>query len=303
MQNIPPSEQTRQAMHNFLRQGIEGSEQPTSQLLRLAAQLVLQQALEEEVTDFLGRERYERRREGQQGYRNGYEAGHLRSAEGELGVRVPQVRDNEQPFRSRLLEFVQGHSEVLEYLVVQMYSRGLSPRDIEEALRDPLTGETLLSKSAVSELTDRLWEDYPAFCQRDLSGFQVEYVFIDGLYEGIRLHKSRQEAVLVAWGSCRDGRKVLLHLALGNKESQTACTAFRRDLVKRGLPIPTLVTTDGAPALIAAVEARWPHSLRQRCLVHKVRNVLDKVPEGVKWRSNQPCGQSTMPPSGRSPRC
>jgi putative transposase len=287
MQNIPPSEQMRQAMQDFLSEGIEGSEQPTSQLLRLAAQLVLQQALEAEVSDFLGRERYERRREEQKGYRNGYEAGHIRSTEGEMGVRVPQVRDSEQPYRSRLLEFVRGHSEVLEYLVVQMYSRGLSTRDIEEALRDPLTGETLLSKSAVSELTDRLWEDYQAFCQRDLSGFQVEYLFIDGLYEGMRLHKSRKEAVLVAWGICRDGRKVLLHLALGNKESETACTAFIRDMVKRGLPTPTLVTTDGAPALIAAVEALWPHSLRQRCLVHKVRNVLDKVPEGVKSEVKQ----------------
>jgi transposase-like protein len=272
----------RQAMHDFLRQGIEGSEQPTSQLLRLAAQLVLQQALEAEVSDFLGRERYERRREEQRGYRNGYEARHLRSAEGEMGVQAPQVRDSEQPYRSRLLEFLRGHSEVLDYLVVQMYSRRLSTRDIEEALRDPLTGETLLSKSAVSELTDRLWQDYQAFCQRDLSGFQVEYVFIDGLYEGMRLGKSRKEAVLVAWGICRDGRKVLLPLALGNKESETACTAFIRDLVKRGLPTPTLVTTDGASALIAAVEVLWPHSLRQRCLVHKVRKVLDKVPEGVK---------------------
>jgi len=282
MQNIPPSEQMRQAMQDFLRSGVAGSEQPTSQLLRLAAQLVLQQALEQEVGDFLGRERYERRTDEQRGYRNGYEPGHIRSAEGEIGVRVPQVRDSDQPYRSKLLEFLQGHSEVLEYLVVQMYSRGLSTRDIEEALRDPRTGETLLSKSAVSELTDRLWEDYQAFCQRDLSGFQVEYLFIDGLYEGMRLYKSRKEAVLVAWGICRDGRKVLLHLALGNKESETACTAFIRDMVKRGLPTPTLVTTDGAPALIAAVEALWPHSLRQRCLVHKVRNVLDKVPQGVK---------------------
>jgi transposase-like protein len=179
------------------------------------------------------------------------------------------------------MDFLRGNSDVLEYLVVQMYTRGLSTRDIEEALRDPVSGETLLSKSAVSDLTDRLWEEYVAFCARDLSGFQVEYLFMDGLYEGMRLHKSRQEAILVAWGVCRDGRKVLLHLALGNKESETACTAFVRDMVRRGLPVPTLVTTDGAPALIAAVEAAWPHSLRQRCLAHKMRNILDKVPESA----------------------
>jgi hypothetical protein len=77
---------------------------------------------------------------------------------------------------------------VLDYLVVQMYSRGLSTRDIEEAPCDPVSAETLLSKSAVSEVTDRLWEDYLAFCRRDLSAFPVEYVFMDGLYEGMRLH-------------------------------------------------------------------------------------------------------------------
>jgi transposase-like protein len=284
---IPPSEEVRQQLRAFLREGLQTSEQPTSDLLRLAAQVVVQEMLEQEVTDFLGRERYERRSGNERGYRNGYEPGRIRSAEGQIEVRVPQVRDSEHPYRSTLMDFLRGNSDVLEELVVQMYTRGLSTRDIEEALRDPVTGETLLSKSAVSDLTDRLWEEYMAFCQRDLSVFQVEYLFMDGLYEGMRLHKSRKEAILVAWGVCRDGRKVLLHLALGNKESESACTAFVRDMVRRGLPVPTLVTTDGAPALMAAVEAAWSRSLRQRCLVHKVRNVLDKVPEGVKQEMKQ----------------
>jgi transposase-like protein len=83
----------------------------------------------------------------------------MRSAEGEVRVQVPQVRDSEQPYRSRLMDFLRGNSDVLEHLVVQMYTRGLSTRDIEEALRDPVSGETLLSKSAASEVTDRLWDE------------------------------------------------------------------------------------------------------------------------------------------------
>jgi transposase-like protein len=279
MQRITPSKQIEQALEGFLNRGIEGSEQPVSELLKLAAQRVIQEALEQEVTDYLGRERYERRNPGQLGWRNGYESGRIRSAEGEIGVQVPQVRGLGAPYQSRLMSFLAGNSDVLEYLVVQMYTRGLSTRDIEEAFRDPLTGELLLSRSAVSELTDSLWEDYQAFCQRDLSGFEVEYVFLDAVYESLRLQAGMKEALLVGWAICRDGRKVLLHLALGNKESLPAWREFIYDLVRRGLRVPTLVTTDGSPAVVAAVEQVWPRSLRQRCLAHKKRNILDKLPD------------------------
>jgi transposase-like protein len=157
------------------------------------------------------------------------------------------------PYQSRLMSFLAGNSDVLEYLVVQMYTRGLSTRDIEDAFRDP---------------TDSLWEDYQAFCQRDLSGFEVEYVFLDAVYESLRLQAGVKEALRAAWTICRDGRKVLLHLALGNRESLPAWRAFIYDLVRRGVRVPTLVTTDGSPAVVTAVEQVWPRSLRQRCLAH-----------------------------------
>jgi transposase-like protein len=137
----------------------------------------------------------------------------------------------------------------------------------------------LLSRSAVSEITDSLWEDYQHFCERDLSGFEIEYLFLDAVYESLRRIGNVKEALLCAWGICRDGRKVMLHLALGNKESTTAWRDFVRDMQRRGLPVPTLITSDGAPALIAVIEELYADSLRQRCLMHKTRNILDKVPE------------------------
>jgi transposase-like protein len=277
-QRIAPSERIEQAMSSFLQEGIASSEQPLSQFLRLAVQGMVQQALEQEVTDYLGRERYERQSEAS-GYRNGYKPGRIRSAEGEISFEVPQVRASEQPYRSKLLEFLRGNSDVLEYLVTQMYSRGLSTRDVEDAFRDPHTGEMLLSRTAVSEITDSLWEDYRHFCQRDLSMFEVEYLFVDAVYESLRRQGNVKEALLCAWGICRDGRKVLLHLALGNKESASAWREFIRDMQRRGLPVPTLVCSDGAPALIAVIEELYPHSLRQRCTMHKTRNILDKVPQ------------------------
>jgi transposase-like protein len=115
------------------------------------------------------------------GSRNGDEPGRVRTAEGAIAVAVPQVRGVGEPFRSSLMSFLDGNSEVLERLVTEMYARGLSTRDVEDAFRDA-TGELLISKSAVSGITDRLWEDYQAFISRDLSEISVEYLFVDAIF-------------------------------------------------------------------------------------------------------------------------
>jgi len=170
-----------------------------------------------------------------------------------------------------------GRTAELERLAIEMFARGLSTRDIEAAFRDE-TGASLLSRTAVSQVTERLWEEYEAFATRDLSEFQVAYLFVDGVAE--RLHAGLpREAVLCAWGITEDGRKVLLHLAPGTKEDTASCTAFFQDLKRRGLPDPLLAITDGAPGLIRAVETCFPRALRQRCLVHRLRNLRSKAPE------------------------
>jgi transposase-like protein len=280
-QRIPPSAQIRQQIDELLNNGIEAQDSPLGALLHLGAQLVVQEALERETTERLGRAWYQHRTPGEplRGHRNGYEPGRLQTAEGEVVAQIPQVRNwaEEGPYRSRLIDFLRGHSDVLDRLAVEMYARGLSTRDIEDALKEA-TGDPLLSRTAVSELTDILWEDYEAFCQRDLSVFEVEYLFIDAVYEGLRSWGCSQ-GILCAWSICRDGRKILLHLALGSRESHENCLEFIRDMVRRGLPPPVLVTTDGAPGLIRAVTEVWSKSLRQRCLAHKMRNILDKVPK------------------------
>jgi transposase-like protein len=131
----------------------------------------------------------------------------------------------------------------------------------------------------ISQLNERLWQGYETFCQADLSGYDLVYLFADAVYESLRLHQSRKEGILVVWGILASGAKVLLTMKLGNKESFDDWQEVFRDLRKRGLPEPVLGTTDGAPGLIQAFEAVFPKSLRQRCLVHKKRNILAKVPE------------------------
>jgi transposase-like protein len=167
-----------------------------------------------------------------------------------------------------------------------MYARGLSTRDIESAFTDE-QGQCLLSKSKVSEVTEALWDQYEAFQERDLSTIPILSLFLDGLYEPLRTHGVEREAVLCAWGITLEGRKVLLSLALGNRESGEAWLEFVRDLDRRGLPTPLSITTDGAPGLIQAVDQMWPKSLRLRCWVHRMRNFATKVPN-ARWQEVKP---------------
>lgn len=286
MRKVPPSAVLREQINHALSGGVDAETDLLSHLAHLGLGYLVQQALEQEQEDFLGRSRYERRGGGvaeedagdRPAYRNGYEQGRLNTAEGEVRVRVPQVRGSASPYRSKLMEFLGGNSEALERLVVEMYARGLSTRDVEECFRDQSSGELLISRSAVSEITDRLWEDYRQFCERDLSGVEVEYLFLDAVYESLRRYGAK-EGVLAAWCITTDGREVLLHLGVGNKESEACWKEFLRDMIGRGLRVPTSVTSDGAPGLVNAIEGVFPRSLRIRCWYHKMGNIRSKLPE------------------------
>ena len=278
MRRVAPSVVAREQLQRLLGGGVDHEQNIVSALVETVTRLVVQELLEGEQGDFLGgRGRYQRRGEEQLGLRNGYERGRLRTAEGFVDVAVPQVRGAGEPFRSSLMSFLDGNSEVLESLVNEMYARGLSTRDVEDAFRDA-TGELLISRSKVSEITDRLWEDYQAFIARDLSELEVEYLFVDAVFEALRRHGAK-EALLVAWCIDSDGRKHLLHLAVGNKESEACWTEFFRNMLARGLRMPTTITSDGAPGLVKAIEVCFPASIRIRCWFHRLANIRAKLPD------------------------
>jgi len=275
---VPASEQTSQRIEELVNAFETQREGPSFQQLGLRK--LIEELLEAEVAERLGRGYYERGGESAAGHRNGYRTGRLATAEGEVEYSVPQVRGLEEPFRSRLRPELGKRTEKLEDLAVEMYARGLSTRDIEAALCDD-KGRSLLSRTAVSQVTERLWEEYEAFTSRDLSEYDVAYLFADGIAE--RLHGGqRREAVLCAWGITAEGQKVLLHLSPGTKEDTESCRAFFQDLKRRGLVDPLLVATDGAPGLIRAVEECFPRSARARCLAHRMRNLQSKVPD-AEW--------------------
>lgn len=277
MARVPMSERTRNELKEMFA-GKRGADR--SSLIRQAARLIVEEALEAEAAQELGRDYYAHGAAGR-GYRNGYRMGKLKTAEGTIEFAVPQVSDTAEPFRSQIRQVMRGRTEELERLAVEMYARGLSVRDIEAAFTDE-SGRCVLTKSAASEVTERLWADYQAFASRDLAEFSVLYLFVDGIAERLHLGQPR-EAVIAAWAIVESGAKVLLGLAPGTKEDTASCRDFLRELKARNLNDPVLVGTDGAPGLIRAVEEVFPKSLRQRCLAHKIRNLEAKVP-GEVWR-------------------
>jgi putative transposase len=285
MERIPASERTRERLKALMEGRAEATDE-LSELVRLAARLIIEEALEGEAGDALGRDYYARGAAPGTGYRNGYRTGRLKTAEGAVEFSAPQIADRAEPFRSRLREVVRGRTEMLEELAVEAFARGLSVRDIEALFADE-SGRSLLSRTAVSEITERLWAEYEAFAGRDLGEFDVLYLFVDGIAERLHLGQPR-EAVLAAWGILGDGKKALLHLAPGTKEDTASCKEFFQDMRRRGLPDPLLVVSDGAPGVIRAIEECFPRSARQRCLAHKMRNLQSKLPEDL-WPEVKAC--------------
>jgi putative transposase len=275
---LPASMRTREAL-SALIEGRLASSAGRSELVELATRLIVEEALEAEVGDALGRGYYEHGAGAGQGHRNGHRTHRLKTAEGALDYSAPQVAGREVPFRSAIRDHLKGHTEALEDLAVEMLARGLSVRDIEDAFRDE-TGRLLLSKTAVSEIGKQLWADYQEFVRRDLAEYDVVYLLIDGIAERIRPGQ-RREPVLAAWGFTAEGRKVLLHRMAGSKEDTETVRAFFQDMRARGLGDPLLVVSDGAGGIVRAIEEGFPRSARQRCLAHRLRNLAAKVPEDL----------------------
>ena len=138
MKRIPPSQQIGKKVNEPLKQGLDGEEDTTTVIIRLGVERLVQEMGGQEVTDYLEREHDQRLRPEQEhrGYRNGYEPGRVRTAEGEIAVQVPQVRDAPEIYRSGLMAFLWGNGDILERLAVELYARGLSTRDIEERWKE-----------------------------------------------------------------------------------------------------------------------------------------------------------------------
>jgi putative transposase len=278
---IAPSVQIEAQIEQLLLDGLESGGQADAlerlgKLGRLGAQLVLQRAIEDELERFLGRARFERTPDAR-GSRNGHRPREIATAEGPITIAVPQVRDSLVRFVSSVIPDARTsiRTRPLEALVIGAYVRGLSTRDIESLAVEAGLGH--LSRTAVSDVCRELRDRYRAFRAKSLAGVRLLSLMLDAIYLPVR-PDGPKEGVLVAWGYTLEGERVLLDVTLGARERFEDWLDLGRALAARGLAAPLLVVSDGAPGLVRAIGELWPEADRQRCAVHRLRNVLAKLP-------------------------
>jgi len=238
---------------------------------QLGARLLLETALETEVTEFLGRDRYQRwaaAKEAMSGSRNGYSPVTINSTAGPVTLARPKLRGTTAAFASRLLGRGVCRTNAIESLIIAGYVRGLSTRDVEAALAEALGESASVSKSTLSRVCEASKAEFGAFRARDLSEVELCCLYLDGSH--FKMHSGAgAEPVPLAWGITAEGWPVLLAIEPGSTESTDAWREFLRSVIARGLRPPTLVISEVGPGLIGAVELVWPASARQRCLIHR----------------------------------
>jgi putative transposase len=274
---IAPSARLEQQIEELLTTGLGTDGEHLAELGRLGARLVLQRAVDEEVAAFLGRARYERTSTAS-GSRNGTRPKPIQTAEGEISIAMPQVRNTAERFVSQVIPDTRTviRTRPLEALIIGGYVRGLSDRDVESLAEEAGLGH--VSKSTVSRICHELRDRYTAFCNQSLADLNLLALFLDAIYLPTR-PSGQKEGVLVVWGYTTEGQRVLVAVRLGQRESHEDWLDLGRDLTRRGLCTPWFVVSDGAPGLIKAIEELWPEAERGRCAVHKLRNVVAKLPK------------------------
>jgi putative transposase len=279
---VSPTDRLRREIDEVFASGVDLAG-AVEQVARLGAQLLLQAALEAEVTTFLGRDRHERTpttEDGRAGMRNGYCPTTVKTTAGPVTLQRPKLRGTTERFASQLFGTGVTRTHALETLVIAGFVRGLSVRDVEAALLDALGPAATVSKSTVSRVCEQIKDEFEAWSSRRLDDVTLDYLFLDGSH--FKYHANANagaEPVLAAWGIDTDGKPVFIGLDAASSESGDAWAGFLADLGERGLGCPLLVISDGAPGLIGAVERTMGAALRQRCLIHRARNVLAKIPK------------------------
>jgi len=269
---------------------------PLTEVLRNGARVLLAQAVEAEVAALLAGHADKLTDDGRQRL---VRHGHLPEREimtgiGPVAVRQPRVRDREPSegerirFSSSILPPYARRTKSLEVLIPILYLKGISTGDFEEAL-GALLGKDAggLSASTIGRLKEAWADEHARWLDRDLSAKRYAYFWVDGIYVQARLEDDAQ-CLLVIIGATAEGKKELVGLADGIRESAQSWKELLLDLKRRGLTIgPQLAVADGALGFWKAIDQVWPKTRAQRCWVHKTANVLNKLPKGLQAKAKR----------------
>lgn len=270
-----------------------------SEVLRSGARELLQQAVEAEVAAFVAQYReLKDEQQHQRIVRNGYQPERtIQTGIGDVPVKAPRVRDRQGSikFSSSILPRYLRRTKSIEELLPWLYLKGLSTGDFSKALTALLGPDAPgLSAATISRLKEVWKEEQQQWSRRDLTGKNFVYVWVDGVHFGVRLEDASQ-CILVVIGATPDGKKQLLALTDGYRESEQSWKELLLDLKTRGLVIdPKLAIGDGALGFWKALPQVFGTTRPQRCWVHKTANVLNKLPVGQQAKAKEALHQIWM---------
>jgi len=265
--------------------------QTLDEVAREGARRMIEAALQLEVAEYIEKLQVERDERGcALVVRNGRARERkVTLGAGTIGLRAPRVDDRrpKHRFTSKILPPYMRRSPAIDEALPALYLRGLSTGDFSEGLAALLgPGGAALSPATVTRLLSAWQEEYKAWRKRSLVGKDYVYIWADGLHFNVRLEEDRL-ACLVIIGVLVDGRKEVIGIEDGYRESEESWAGLLRDLKRRGMPAPVLAIGDGALGFWAALRAVYPEAREQRCWVHKIRNVLDKLPKRLQARAKE----------------
>jgi len=263
-----------------------------AQVLRDGAHRMLIDAIDAEVDEYLAaRSDHTDAKGRRQVIRNGYlPERQLQTPIGSMPIKQPRVRDHRPPdqqekFTSKILPPYLRRTKVIEELIPWLYLKGISTNDFGEALASLLGPDAAgLSPTTITRLKSCWAEEYRQWASSDLSDKHYVYLWADGVHFNIRLEDagSNKQCILVLLGATADGRKELIAIDDGYRESKQSWKELLLSVKNRGLNVhPKLATADGALGFWAAVREVWPDIDEQRCWVHKTVNVLNNMPKGI----------------------
>ncbi len=249
--------------------------------LRVKMRGWLQDLLEAEVDELLGRAKSERRKavDPAPGYRNGYgKPRKLTLSNGTVMLRRPRVRGAEKRFESRLLPLFVRRSCGVDNLLPELYLHGLALGDFDLALRGLLGEDAPISANTVARLKEKWSAEWEEWSTRRLDELEGVYLWVDGIYVKAGFEKEKA-AVLAVMAALSDGSKVIVALKAGYRESKEAWAEILRDLKRRGMNCPRLVVGDGNLGIWSGLGEVYPQAQEQRCWNHRIVNAVDKVPK------------------------